>query len=105
MPSVYSTLFYGALASSAGTTVAYTVPVGKVAILRDADIVAAGAGAGVFLQEGTTPVTFYFTGAPTGFQWYEWRGRQVFDAGMTIVVGRFDAQTYGVRLSGYLLDA
>lgn len=108
MPSrVYSKRFIAGLvdSSAADTALKYTVPVGKVAILKSADMFVSVEG-GTFLdiQTGALLVQFLsITGVPV-FRTATWRGTIVLEAGESV-----HPQHYGgsanVSVSGYLLDA
>lgn len=103
--AVYSTMFFAAQLTAATNLTAYTVPAGKVAVVRDFDCLVQAAGAnGCGPVDGTRSLAWAFilnAGALTGGQW---RGRQVFVAGEQfgwLITGG----NWNVRCSGYLLDA
>lgn len=103
--AVYSTRFIAATMAS-GLHSAYTVPAGKVAIVRDVDVVSQGSTFPTTLglyAPGVSAFLFVVTLASSAL-WAGWRGRQVFTAGE--VLDTYDA--YGgssIFVSGYLLDA
>lgn len=88
------------------TNLGYTVPAGYVAVLRDVD---------VFCNLYSTSTEFYVAGVGGAILWYvtvgaltdpsfyQWRGRQVFNAGDIIT---FAGSSNGVDMtaSGYLLS-
>lgn len=102
---VYSTVFAGGNSSTAGIHALYVVPAGKIAVLRDLDLISLAAGATVsFLVDfaSSSPyVSFQSTAVLTSFTW---RGRQVYVAGDSIAL-QINSGTWGYRLSGYLLTA
>jgi hypothetical protein len=101
--AVYSTLFLSTAGLTSGT-VSYTVPSGRLAILRDVDVVSLSAGAAFCIVFGpagqrlwiATPV------AATPAGWFGWRGRQIYGAGSTIQI-EGGGVSWDVMASGYLL--
>lgn len=105
MAGVYSTRFYIGVLPTALTTV-YTVPAGRVAVLRDIDGTNGVAGDQYLLLyiAGFFVLNLDANGASSGLaRYYNWRGRQVLNAGESI---QLQASAGGdIALSGYLLTA
>ena len=101
-PPAYSTRFIGA---HVPLTATYTVPAGKVAVVRDVDLYYGGSisGASWFIRgnAGQSFAAGIFPATQSG--WQSWRGRQVLYGGEDLVVVVED--TMDVTVSGYLLDA
>lgn len=103
--SVYSTRFIAALGLSPFSGATYTVPSGKVAIVRDIDVSnVSGAASRPFLYYSAAGyvVTYLPIDAPPSAS--SWRGRQVFEASEVFGVYA-QAATINAFVSGYLLDA
>ena len=85
----------------------YTVPVGKVAILRDVDVYGGGVitFSQLFLEDSDTggAITQWVSSEGNAFAGI-WRGRQVFAAGEGFKF-RSPLTEWDVRASGYLLNA
>lgn len=82
MPArVYSRNFVALATSTVGATV--VVPAGGLYIVRDIDVVDASGSANSFVFEGSSSQVIWFQtytpGGPTSS--FEWRGRQVIEAG------------------------
>lgn len=105
MATVYSTLLFSGIRTGPAGFALYTVPAGKVAVLRDADILAQTAAGVVLLLDQTPGVNFANLTFPAALSSVQWTGRQVFPAGQIIAVNIIAAATFQIRLSGYLLDA
>jgi hypothetical protein len=103
--SVYSTLFLAAHDQPAVVPATYTVPAGKLAVVRDLDaylgtslsarqIYALGSAGQVFWQASL---------AINESGWRSWRGRQVIPEGQSFYL--FATDVWDLTASGYLLDA
>lgn len=105
MTQPYSTTFFMQFAFSSGSANVYTVPAGKVAILRDVDGILASTGLAYLLLGEATFGMFYtaLAGSVVNDR-VEWRGRQVYVAGEAIRLGA-SGGTWHCRGGGYLLDA
>lgn len=108
MASVYSVAFIEAILDDTTPTVEYEVPDGFVAVLRCADFYSADIilPQNVNMYSISTSTIWWVTTAtePPFSQHAQWRGRQVFEAGLGFGVAAEEG-TWGVRLSGYLLTA
>lgn len=102
MSNVYSVNFIRAHEVSG--IVAYTVPDGYTAIVRDVDLFCGNqlVAPTCYMTSATPDTWFYAEGASETSQWFGWRGRQVFGPGETfgceVTDGNFD-----VSVNGYLL--
>jgi len=104
----YAPVYSNALISVQGLdgTFEYTVEDGYVAILRDLDVYyGCGVAGGDIDLIGSAEQTIWHesSGAPSGWVYWAWRGRQVIGSGQTVKVSTTDAMD--VSLSGYLLTA
>jgi len=101
---VYSTQFFSGTLAGGGSQINYTVPAGRVAVLRDVSLVwISGAPAEVFV--GETGVAFgikyvFGVGDPSP----HWEGRIVYPAGTTLFAFTTAGSCFAM-LSGYLLNA
>lgn len=105
MPPVYSTRFLAQHDINVATPAQYTVPVGKLAILRDIDSYHGGlVGNILYATLASSPAVVFFQAswAINEQGWRPWRGRQVFYAGDTISL--FSNHNLDVYASGYLFD-
>lgn len=104
MGTVYSTRFIKANVAGAGPThTTYTVPVGKVAVVRSVDLRLDNANSHVLFGD-TSGVYWLNVIAPTLLTLVSWRGRHVYTAGEVLDVYVFVGPGQGI-VSGYLLDA
>lgn len=108
MPStVYSTHFFsGYVATSAqASAMGYTVPAGKVAVVRSVDMFASTPGS-VFVGRllGGLVIPILSSTGLTSFQTRHWDGDQVHAAGVRIQCQWIDG-VIGVNCSGFLLNA
>lgn len=108
MSTIYSTRFYGGQIVAAGETDLYTVPAGKVAVVRDisvSNVTTTDAGQlliYVLLDAGNADL-FRVASVPShGF--VQWQGRQVLNAGETLALYETNT-TIRAMVSGYLLSA
>jgi hypothetical protein len=104
MPTVYSTQFALVSVTTGGPYTVYTVPTGKVAVVRSVTMgtYVAGAAHLEVAIDGAYPICSFdvavtFTGEPVNM-------RHVLNAGDTIQVVNVTGDWVGV-ISGYLLDA
>lgn len=102
-PPVYSTRIFAVHDLSGVIT--YTVPDGKVLIVRDIDVFwgVSTAGALVNFLGSANQVFYQASFGINDVGWRQWTGRQVLSAGE--VVTAFSSDTMDVSASGYLLDA
>lgn len=81
----------------------YTVPAGRLAIVRDLDILANITGTGLLFMQlsGVDAKAFTFTSA--GIDSLEWRGRQVLNEGeaLSFVAPGLTSGRYFIVASGY----
>lgn len=104
MTPVYSTEAYKGVVTSTGVFVSlYTVPTGKVFIVRDLDGYPQAAGAGS-LFGGTNPGFWMSLPYAAQYAAVQWRGRQVLAAGEVFGVV-VSTQPFTLAVSGYLLNA
>lgn len=102
----YSIRLASLAAQAAGVHLLYTVPSGKIAVVRDIDLVTGLAVAGTAaIFAGSSGATFFTSSGAVALVWSEWRGRQVLPAGETLKVVVIGGQQYDVTVSGYLLTA
>ena len=100
---VYSIVANRAGYAAGGPYTLYTVPAGKVFIMRDIDARLQTTGASdLFFGEGTTSQFFVRMKGAVVQDVGTWRGRQVFNAGET-VAAFVDAGLWNWAISGYLL--
>lgn len=114
MTTVYSTSFLDTEVLTPGPPIAYIIPAGYTAVLRDVDLfVNAGVAAGdLVLSSSATgaPFVYFETKSPWGVTNFSWRGRAVFEGSPTEAVEAFFFQptsgtnTWVVKASGYLLS-
>jgi hypothetical protein len=93
--------------SAISAAVSVVVPAGVVWILRDVDLVDSSITTGDFCNvEGHLNQSIFFARNQTATPgpWFEWRGRQVFNAGEHITVAP-GAGAWHATLSGYQLVA
>jgi hypothetical protein len=101
MSGIYSTRFCAA--AGLNGSLAYTVPEGNVAVLRDVDVYAAGVDGGFFRVIGSAGQTidyWEFGGEDTAAT-HQWRGREVLSPGETLTFST--TSPMDVTASGYLL--
>jgi hypothetical protein len=105
MTAVYSTRLFDA--HSLVLAEHFTVPAGKVCIVRDIDVFFTALSAGNVNIVTPADGTFaYFSYVPSEPALQSWRGRQVFVAGEEVgVLPDFVTGECDVTISGYLLDA
>jgi len=104
--TVYSTRFGSKHDLIIGDPLSYTVPAGKIAVLRDIDAYnGVITGNTVYLELVGAPNVIIWQDSwgnnETG--WRDWRGRQVFYAGDEFSV--YSTDLLDATMSGYLLDA
>lgn len=113
MATVYSTHLLSATVLTPGTPQAFLTPPGFVCVLRDVDVFAnLGVSAGdLILADSYTGAGFWYidTTHISGFNSFQWRGRQVFPYVEGEAQGfQFETDagtnTWYVRASGYLLS-
>ncbi len=95
-------LFAGVIAAGSGATDLWTVPAGKVHVIRDIDgWTESSVGDTWYIGlSGNRVITLP---APTGSAAALWRGRQVFNAGETIQLFQSHGASH-LAVSGYELD-
>jgi hypothetical protein len=106
MAAVFSRVLAHLEALPGGST-AFTVPAGRVYVVRDIDWYQSQVAAAAVIRasEGIANL-FWFAGAMpvTRYSGFQWRGRQVFQAGMVLQLWA-DASTTIARVSGYEFSA
>lgn len=102
-PPVYSVCVIEALGFT--LDVNYTVPAGRRLIVRDADIVFFGVSGSTTasLSNPTADVYCFSHRQTVDDEYYGWRGRQVFDEGLTLSLQSSGPNEVSGRVSGYLL--
>lgn len=107
MADVYSVRFFEDVGLSPGSYLAYTVPDGYVAILRDIDAYSSAgvSDAEIYVEGHLGQTIFYGNVAATSKSNAQWRGRQVLQAGETITITVGASTDWDVTISGYLLVA
>jgi hypothetical protein len=103
----YSSVFFaGPVPSSAGTFPVFTVPPGRVWVVRDFAAWSATGGAGdeLALIDDTNLVNIFIAQWPTGGVTVNQEARWVFAAG-TVVIGYNTSGAKQLRLCGYDLSA
>lgn len=105
MATVYSVRLFQALGLSPGTVVAYTVPAGYRAILRDIDLYSSAgvSNSEIYIEGALGQTIFHAEVAATTQDSPQWRGRQVLYEGETISVNVGGASSWDVTISGYEL--
>jgi hypothetical protein len=107
MARIYSTAFIEAVLDDTTPTVEYEVPTGLVAILRSADFYTTGIilPQNIHMYSPSSSTIWWVSTVtePPLAQHVQWRGRQVFEEGLGFGVAAEEG-TWGVRLSGYLLQ-
>lgn len=105
MQTVYSVRLYHGLGVSPGTIVAYTVPAGYRAILRDIDCYSSAgvSNSEIYIEGDLGQTIFHAEVAATTQDSPQWRGRQVFEPGETISINVGGASAWDITMSGYLL--
>lgn len=104
MATVYSTQFVLALhACTGGADVVYTVPAGKVAVLRDLELLSTGSGNFMFVSvNGIAQIAR--NNSTVGGTTAQWTGRVVLNAGDTLEVNGTNLSSVRIVASGYLLN-
>jgi hypothetical protein len=102
LPPVYSKRFAGGTILGTSTNKTYTVPTGKVAVVRTVTAAGNGAWSGLVDITGIGWMTT-FSGA-SGFSSYVWRGDVVLNAG-EVVTGVWVAGVFYFTLSGFIFNA
>jgi len=89
-----------------GPVTLFTVPAGRVYILRDVDVAQpAGIASALVLITGGTGAWVYYVASAVSPFYAPWRGRQVFVAGDTLKAIVIGSTTWTVLASGYDLEA
>lgn len=104
MAGIYSTQFAAGSQASGTTTVVYTVPAGKVAVVRDIVVGAQNAPANSVAINYAGVAEIWEVGTIAQYSTAHFEGRVVLNAGQTINVDAI-AGTWTYIISGYLLDA
>lgn len=103
--SIYSTRFYGAVYTGSGAvTTLYTVPAGKVAVLRDVEATSVGTTVTLYVLVLGGVVLREWSSTSAG-QSFPWTGRQVLNAGEALNAYAPTSQQWSLLVSGYLLDS
>lgn len=109
MANVYSTLFYRNGSLTAGSVIAYTVPAGFVAVVRDIDLFLNQpwdsqllSGILVSTRFPTTALFGVLSPKARGNQPYHWEGRQVLNPGDELTLNVYDSG-WEATISGFLL--
>jgi len=104
MPTIYSTKFYAGTQAAGAQVSVYTVPTGKVAVIRSIEFGAQSAPANSAAVNlfGVAEIASIET--VNQYRTVHWDGRTVLDAGDVIAVQAI-AGTWSFIISGYLLDA
>lgn len=102
----YSTRFLrGAFNSAAAANLLkYTVPVGKVIVVRSVDLFVDQVGVGIFGMLSPSWAAFASTANVPIQNVRTWEGRQVFTAG-EVLGATWISGNHSLLVSGYLLDA
>lgn len=104
MAGIYSTQFAAGSQASGTTTVVYTVPAGKVAVVRDIVVGAQDTPANSVAVNYYGVAEIYQAGAIAQYSTAHFEGRVVLNAGDSIDVDAISG-TWTYVISGYLLDA
>lgn len=102
MASIYSTLFFRGHVASGATDAAFTVPAGKVAVVRELVGTPYGAAAALNLEMAGPLYLWTLSGGATAYVMAIQSGRLVFKAGDAFLVHAYNAD-WDVAVSGYLL--
>jgi hypothetical protein len=103
--AVYSIEVASVVLASTGAHTLYTVPTGKVLILRDVRVWSGAGSANAIALWATGTVTVAFFGWSLGSgTWGSWEGRVVLPASRQLRIN-IGGQPVHCQASGYLLDA
>lgn len=104
--AVENTIFAAGSSSSAGLHTVYTVPAGKLAVVRDWHFGTGGSAVGQISAGASRAGVLYtfYVKLPAPAVWVDdWRGRQVVEAGATLFVFQSDSHYVEWYASGYLV--
>lgn len=101
---VYSTRFLAVHDQAGGVPAVYSVPAGKLAVIRDMDVYfgASLAARQVYAEGSAGQVFWQDSVGSTLAGWRSWRGRQVLYPGENFIM--FGTDTFDLTASGYLLN-